>query len=370
MKQLLLLLLVCFSLPLSAQEPNQNLIMACKPGGYSLEEIRAFALNPVGRLNLNYREDMVDIINTGREKCGCDGVLDVRHVNYIMDSSYIADNVELFDFENSGADGTEILYRTVAHYVGKIVIYRDRSCPNECLIPFIKDTCGNLIKAKLIKPLEQEVPAFARQGTTSAGGQDPSNSGNEKPEKKDTLWIPEAGPIVTSSGKKPTSWQEQEYERQQKEKQGTTTDSLKMTVGQSGITNNYYGDVYSNSFNNSLNGSKTTQPEEIQGEYVYSRRARGYILVSPDQEALYRSPYFYGRQTSSYGVSFGGSYGGNYYPPAQCYNGVTGLTSSSSYPVNFNAGGRQYRKGMNGQFEAGSIGSATGPSSGYGLRSF
>jgi hypothetical protein len=363
MKQFFLLTFVCFSALLLAQEQNQNLIMACKPGGYSIEEIRAFALNPVGRLNLNYREDMVDIINTGREECGCDGVLDVRHVNYIMDSSYIEDNVELVDFENSGANGTEILYRTVPRYVGRVVIFRDRSCAQECLIPFIKDTCGNLIKAKLIKPLHQEIPEFARRRKET----EPTGSDNVAPTEApgvtlDTFHPSSGGRVIYETKKKPTQWGEELYNQQQLAKQGVA-DSLGF-ISQQGSAGNV---ININSFNTTYVTPSNAVEENSDGEYTYTRKRRRRVIYSEPQTVMY-TPYL----RDSYGISFGvrayGGYGGgyNYYPPQPYYHsGVTGLTSSSAYPDNFNWQGRQVRRGMNGQYEAGSIGSATGPSSGY-----
>jgi hypothetical protein len=156
--------------------PNDETIMACKPGGYSIEEIRAFALSPTGKLNANYRKELLKVVNAGLDSCGCNGILDQRHIGNILDSSYIA-KVELVDFMNSGAKGDSIVYKRVPYYFGPVVIYRNRSCPKVCLIPTIKDTCANIVKAKLIQPLAQDVPTFTSNGKTKAGGLDPANAG-------------------------------------------------------------------------------------------------------------------------------------------------------------------------------------------------
>ncbi len=159
-----------------AQVPNDSTIMVCKPEGYTIEEIEAFALKPTGVLNSNYRKITVEIINAGLDSCGCNPVLTTKNISSIMDSSYI-DKVELFNFENSGAKGDSIAFKPVPYYYGPVVIYRNRSCPIDCYIPFVKDTCGNLIKADLIKPLVQDVPTFTSNGKTKAGGLDPANAG-------------------------------------------------------------------------------------------------------------------------------------------------------------------------------------------------
>lgn len=274
-----------FALLLAFSANTQTPFMVCKPGGYSDLDLKNFLFEEDQDGNLvlkqtrfveNYANQSVRIINEGYDVCGKDYKITTEDLVWVIDNSHI-ENLEMKSFFNSKKIEDEIIfYRDT--FTGGVRIHEY----DGCRVAWMKDTCANLIEYRLPKLpkatsaiVQNKKPEFVvGDDTAPNGGKSPDVSGdvakNTEPEKKDTLWIPEVGPIVTSSGKKPTSWQEQEYERQQqKEKQqGTKPDFDSLSFLSNG------GNYISNSFNTTntyvFPGGSQSQ-DESDGQYVYSR---------------------------------------------------------------------------------------------------
>ena len=381
MKALFFLFIISFTFNVSAQTP----FMVCKPGGYSKEDIKNFLFDTdeYGNLILkqdtfvqNYANHYVRIVNNGYLKCKKNYSITTGDLAWVTDNSYV-ENHEMKPFMNSRKVGNEIEFFQDT-FTGGLRIHEY----DGCRVPTMKDSCANLAEFYLpdTRVVQNKRPSFVvGDDTAPNGGKSPNGSGDKKikPEtKKDTTWIPEVGPVVTSKTPPPTqgkakSYQQEEYERQQQEKLANQNqesgDSLKIP-GVPGMSFSLH-DNSSMAVNiNTGSGSISTNsgqyqpyPKDEDDDLVFDRKTRRYvrqsvIVVDDRPRSSFAATLFAG-----FGSCFGNYGGGSYYYPPSC-NGVTGLTSSSAFPVNFNWQGRQVRKGMNGQFEAGGLGSATGPS--------
>lgn len=344
MKTLVLFFVIAFALVSNAQTP----FMVCKPGGYSDQDLKNFLFNKDEHGNLvlrkdtfveNYANQSVRIINEGYEACNKDYRITASDLVWVIDNSHI-ENLEMKSFANSKKVENDIFFFRDT-FTGGVRIHEY----DGCRVAWMKDTCANLIEYKLPQLpkvtsgiVQNKKPAFVGSGD----GDDLTQNGGKEPEEKpDTFFIPGVeSPIITSSGKKGSSWQEEEYEKQQKEKQqGTAFDSLAF-VGKGG---NYI----SNSFNTTtyvLPGGSQSQ-DDSDGQYVYYRGAWVPASYVADYSGL--RVRFYGGIPVACGVShpsyyssglpYDGYWDGHYYRSA-----LDGRTIAQD-----NRGNWQYQGGPN-----------------------
>ena len=365
-----------FALLLAFSANTQTPFMVCKPGGYSKEDIKNFLFDTdeYGNLILkqdtfvqNYANHYVRVVNNGYLKCKKNYSVTTGDLAWVTDNSYV-ENHEMKPFMNSRKVGNEIEFFQDT-FTGGLRIHEY----DGCRIPTMKDSCANLVEFYLPdnRVVQNKRPSFVvGDDTIPNGGKSPDVSGdvakNTEPEKKDTVWIPEVGPIVIKTPTKANSYQQEQYEKQQAN-QGSS-DSLKIP-GVPGMTFNLH-DNSSVAVNiNTGSGSISTssgqyQPypkdEDEDDDLVFNRKTRRYvrqsvIVVEDRPRSSFAATRFGG------GIYWGNSCGsGSYLYPSNC-NGVTGYTWNSASPPKWSVGDREIRLDYNNQPQVGGPMSNTTP---------
>ncbi len=339
-----------------------------KEDGYSKEEVfafmkceTAFARENV-RLAQNFRINILQTVQNAMNEAGYksqDGsnlVLTEENLDWIAKNTYY-EYQEFEVYTNSGKDGQEINYCTAHKFKGMVAVFRY----GRCAVVLYKVNCGNPLRdCELPTAIKPEDPVITE------------NTPKPPPEKEDVVTSEE--PQILVKKKQPVALID--------EQQVTTTDDGGIYV-KNGEQEVKISASIAKGANNIVNISNhtTTQaasaPVEIRDVPVYYPPAPSYTCQDnkPYEPPVYyppvqQKPVKYKPERNGGGwlaptlgavgvIGLAALAGNNHRGyisggPCRNCNYVTGYQDiPSSYPQSFSFAGREFRKGMNGQYDMG-----------------